>query len=129
MRKRIPAEALTYSRAKAIAAQIQNFPDIVNAFKEYPWAAKMKSVCNLHRVTIPGYMENGTPKVSILSHVLLEGIGELMLISKPWLDPTSMGEAKILVEIKVNKPFPQKISPEDTSGSVTMVDVLYSWLP
>ncbi|KAL0669012.1 hypothetical protein Bca4012_031716 [Brassica carinata] len=52
-----------------------------------------------------------------------------MLTSKPWPGPTQMGEAKILVEVKINKPFPSKVAIEDESGSITMVDVLYSWLP
>lgn len=57
------------------------------------------------------------------------GIGEPMLTSKSWLDPTQMGEAKILVEVKLNKPFPQKVALDDKSGSITMVDVVYSCLP
>lgn len=57
------------------------------------------------------------------------GLGAPMLTSKPWLDPTQIGEAKILVEVKLNKPFPPKVAIEDESGSITMVDVLYSWLP
>ncbi|KAF2608479.1 hypothetical protein F2Q68_00045942 [Brassica cretica] len=43
--------------------------------REYPWAAKMdQSLRNLHRVTKPEYMEDGTPLVNIPSHVLLEGL-------------------------------------------------------
>ncbi|CAA7027789.1 unnamed protein product [Microthlaspi erraticum] len=43
--------------------------------KDYPWAAKMNpSTRNLHRVTIPEYMDDGTPKVRIPSHVLLGGV-------------------------------------------------------
>ena len=47
-----------------------------------------------------------------------------MLTSKPWLDPT-----KILVQVKLNKAFPSKVPIKNESGSITMVDVLYSWLP
>lgn len=57
------------------------------------------------------------------------GIGAPMLTSKPWLDPTEMGEAKILVEFKLNKPFPQKVAVKDKGGSISLVDVVYSWLP
>ncbi|CAA7060779.1 unnamed protein product, partial [Microthlaspi erraticum] len=32
------------------------------------------STRNLHRVTIPEYMDDGTPKVRIPSHVLLGGV-------------------------------------------------------
>lgn len=52
-----------------------------------------------------------------------------MLTYKPRLDPTLMGEAKILVEIKLDRPFAQRVAIEDESGSVSLVDVLYSWLP
>lgn len=42
---------------------------------EYPWAAKMNpSVRNLHQVTNPSFMEDGTPKVCIPRQVLLEGV-------------------------------------------------------
>ena len=44
------------------------------ASQEYPWAAKMKSVCNLNKVTVHVYLEDGTPKVTVPSHVLLQGI-------------------------------------------------------
>lgn len=50
------------------------------------------------------------------------------ITSKSWLDPVLMDEAKIIVEVKLYKPFPQKVALEDTSGSITMVDVVYSWL-
>ncbi|XP_022550853.1 uncharacterized protein LOC106447869 [Brassica napus] len=199
-------------------------PFIKAASQEYPWAAKMKSVCNLNRVTVPEYLEDGTPKVTVPSHVILQGIqnqreyvvgqfchcfapaggestylfhipddatrkfviqrgiwhvddclmfvsawsptetitlqeiktipvwlslknipnqlysfegikwiasgiGESMLTYKPWLDTTLMGEAKILVEVKLHRPFAQRVAIEDESGSVSMVDVVYSWLP
>ncbi|VYS68211.1 unnamed protein product [Arabidopsis thaliana] len=178
--------------------------------KDYPWAAKMdQSKRNLHRVTTPDYLEDGTPLVNLPSHVLSEGIkiqkefivgqfyqcvapsgglvhavmtlwhvddclmfvstwspvanfevpeittipawltlknipnqlysfkgikwiasgiGETMLTSRPWLDPTQMGEAKILVEVKLDKPFPQRVALKEECGSITMVDVVYSWL-
>lgn len=34
---------------------------------------------------------------------IASGIGEPMLTSRPWLDPSQMGEAKILVEVKLDK--------------------------
>ena len=34
----------------------------------------MKSVCNLNRVTALEYLEDGTPKVTVPSHVLFQGI-------------------------------------------------------
>lgn len=52
---------------------------------------------------------------------LLQGICEPMLTSKPWLDPSLMGEAKILVEVKQDKSFPRKLALEDQSGSMSMV--------
>ncbi|CAF2110446.1 unnamed protein product [Brassica oleracea var. botrytis] len=60
---------------------------------------------------------------------IASGIGEPMLTSRPWLDPTQMGEAKILVEVKFDKPFPQKVALKEISGRITMVDVIYLWLP
>ena len=44
-----------------------------------------------------------------------------MLTSKPWLGPSLMGEAKILVEVKQDKSFPRKLALEDQSGSMSMV--------
>lgn len=49
-----------------------------------------------------------------------------MLFNKPWLDPTLMGETKILVEVKLDKSLSQKVAFEDKSGSIKMVDVIYS---
>lgn len=40
-----------------------------------------------------------------------------------------MGEAKILVEVKLNIHFPQKVALKDKIGLISMVDVVYSWLP
>ncbi|CAE5994066.1 unnamed protein product [Arabidopsis arenosa] len=60
---------------------------------------------------------------------IASGIGEPMLTSRPWLDPTQMGEANILVEVKLDKPFPQRVALKEECGSITMVDVVYSWLP
>ena len=57
------------------------------------------------------------------------GIGAPMLTSRPWLDPVLMGEAKILVEVKLDRPFPQQVALEDEDGLVSMVTVIYSWLP
>ncbi|KAH0925513.1 hypothetical protein HID58_017769 [Brassica napus] len=52
---------------------------------------------------------------------IASGICEPMLTSKPWLDPSLMGEAKILVEVKQDKSFPRKLALEDQSGSMSMV--------
>lgn len=60
---------------------------------------------------------------------IASGIGEPMLTYKQWLDPTLIGEEKILVEIKLDKPFAQRVAIEDESGVVSMVNVLYTWLP
>ncbi|CAN7104142.1 unnamed protein product [Brassica rapa subsp. narinosa] len=51
---------------------------------------------------------------------IASGICEPMLTSKPWLDPSLMGEAKILVEVKQDKSFPRKLALEDQSGSMSM---------
>lgn len=40
---------------------------------QFSWAAKMdQSIRNLYRTTSPSYMEDGTPKVHIPNHVLME---------------------------------------------------------
>ncbi|KAJ0229505.1 hypothetical protein HA466_0315340 [Hirschfeldia incana] len=57
------------------------------------------------------------------------GVGEPMLSYKPWLDPTTVGEAKIMVEVELDKPFPQKVAAWDKQGNFSLVDVEYSWLP
>ncbi|CAN6833306.1 unnamed protein product [Brassica oleracea] len=41
---------------------------------------------------------------------IASGICEPMLTSKPWRDPSLMGEAKILVEVKQDKSFPRKLA-------------------
>lgn len=41
----------------------------------FPWAAKMNPASrNLYRATKPEYLEDGMPKVTIPSHVLLQGL-------------------------------------------------------
>ncbi|CDY24429.1 BnaCnng04960D [Brassica napus] len=60
---------------------------------------------------------------------IASGLGELMLSHKPWLDPTMLGEAKVLVEIELDKPFPQKVAAWDKQGNYSMIDVEYTWLP
>ncbi|CAN7009786.1 unnamed protein product [Brassica rapa subsp. trilocularis] len=59
---------------------------------------------------------------------IASGVGE-MLSYKPWLDPTMIGEAKIMVEVELDKPFPQKVAAWDKQGNFSLVDVEYSWLP
>ncbi|KAJ4882489.1 Uncharacterized protein Rs2_32582 [Raphanus sativus] len=60
---------------------------------------------------------------------IASGLGEPMLSHRPWLDPTMLGEAKVLVEIELDKPFPQKIAAWDKQGNYSMIDVEYTWLP
>ncbi|KAJ4869971.1 hypothetical protein Rs2_48432 [Raphanus sativus] len=41
----------------------------------FPWAAKMNpALRNLYRATEPEYLEDGTPKVIVPTHVLLQGL-------------------------------------------------------
>ncbi|EOA18953.1 hypothetical protein CARUB_v10007587mg [Capsella rubella] len=113
----------------------------------FPWAAKMDPAArNLYRATSPEYMEDGTPKVTIPSHVLLQGLenqkeyvlgishiasglGAPMATYKPRLDPSLMGEAKILVEVELSKAFPPRITAADKKGNISMVNVEYAWVP
>ncbi|KAF2547773.1 hypothetical protein F2Q70_00021221 [Brassica cretica] len=52
-----------------------------------------------------------------------------MLTHKLRLDPTNMGETKILVEVELDKPFPKLIALDDKQGNIYLVDVEYSWIP
>lgn len=51
-------------------------PEPSNEEKErFPWAAKMDPAArNLYRAVSPEYLEDGTPKVTIPSHVMLQGL-------------------------------------------------------
>ncbi|KAJ4906530.1 CCHC-type domain-containing protein [Raphanus sativus] len=60
---------------------------------------------------------------------IASGVGEPMLSYKPWLDPTMLGEAKIMVEVELDKPFPKKVAAWDKQGNFSLIDVEYSWLP
>ncbi|CAN6841999.1 unnamed protein product [Brassica oleracea] len=62
-----------------------------------------------------------------ISHIA-SGLGEPMLTHKPRLDPTNMGEAKILVEVELDKPFPKHIALDDKQGNIFFVDVEYAWI-
>ncbi|WZZ55084.1 hypothetical protein YC2023_055191 [Brassica napus] len=60
---------------------------------------------------------------------IASALGAPMLTNKPRLDPTLMGETKILVEVELDKQFPQKIALNDKRGTISLVDVEYSWIP
>lgn len=51
-----------------------------------------------------------------------------MMIQKPWLDLKTNGRSKILVEVMLNKRFPQKVVFSDKRMLTTVMDVVYSWL-
>ncbi|KAF8083785.1 hypothetical protein N665_0751s0003 [Sinapis alba] len=63
-----------------------------------------------------------------ISHIT-SGLGEPMLTHKPRLDPTSMGEVKILVEVELDKAFPKMIALNDKQGNIFLVEVEYTWIP
>ncbi|XP_018448228.1 uncharacterized protein LOC108819674 [Raphanus sativus] len=63
-----------------------------------------------------------------LSHVA-SGLGEPMQTHKPRLDPTTLGEAKLLVEVELDKPFPKQIALDDKQGNIFLVDVEYTRIP
>jgi len=63
-----------------------------------------------------------------LSHVA-SGLGEPMQTHKPRLDPTCLGEAKLLVEVELDEPFPKQIALDDKQGNIYLVDVEYTWIP
>ncbi|CAF2014369.1 unnamed protein product, partial [Brassica napus] len=63
-----------------------------------------------------------------ISHVA-SGLGEPILTHKPRLDPTSMGEAKVLVEMELDRDFPKLIALDDKQGNIFFVNVEYTWIP
>ncbi|KAF2601405.1 hypothetical protein F2Q70_00028033 [Brassica cretica] len=52
-----------------------------------------------------------------------------MQTHKPRLDPTCLGEAKLLVGVELDKPFPKQIALDDKQGNIFLVDVEYTWIP
>ncbi|KFK23726.1 hypothetical protein AALP_AAs55280U000100, partial [Arabis alpina] len=60
---------------------------------------------------------------------IASGLGEPMATHKPRLDPTLIGEAKLMVEVELDRAFPQRIAATDSKGNLSMVEVLYSWIP
>ncbi|KAG7600559.1 hypothetical protein ISN44_As06g046480 [Arabidopsis suecica] len=63
-----------------------------------------------------------------ISHIA-SGLGAPMATYKPRLDPSLMGEAKVLVEVELSKAFPPRIAAVDKKGNISMVNVEYSWVP
>ena len=49
-----------------------------------------------------------------------------MLTHKPRLDPTNVREAKILVQVELDKPFSKFIALDDKKISIYLVEVEYS---
>ncbi|KAG7536280.1 hypothetical protein ISN44_As13g002380 [Arabidopsis suecica] len=62
-----------------------------------------------------------------ISHIA-SGLGAPMATYKPRLDPSLMGEAKVLVEVELSKAFPPRIAAADKKGNISMVNVEYSWV-
>lgn len=62
-----------------------------------------------------------------ISHIASD-LGETMLMHRPRLDLTIMGETKILVEVKLDKPFPKLIALDDKQGNIFLVVVEYTWI-
>ncbi|KAL0731059.1 hypothetical protein Bca4012_027153 [Brassica carinata] len=63
-----------------------------------------------------------------ISHVA-SGLGEPILTHKPRLYPTTMGEAKVLVEMELDRYFLKTITFDDKQGSIFLVEVEYMWIP
>lgn len=51
---------------------------------------------------------------------IASGLCAPMATNKPRLDPTLMGEAKILVEVELSRPFPKRIIVEQANRSLSM---------
>ncbi|CAN6885635.1 unnamed protein product [Brassica oleracea] len=63
-----------------------------------------------------------------ISHIA-SGLGEPILTQKPRLDPTNLGETKVLVEMELDKDFPKLIALDDKQGNIFLVKVEYTWIP
>nr|VDD32321.1 unnamed protein product [Brassica oleracea] len=63
-----------------------------------------------------------------ISHIA-SGLGEPILRQKPRLDPTNLGETKVLVEMELDKDFPKLIALDDKQGNIFLVKVEYTWIP
>ena len=59
--------------------------------------------------------------------MLLQDLENLFL--RPRLDPTSMGEAKVLAEMELDREFPKLIPLDDKQGNIFLVNVEYTWIP
>ncbi|KAG5385532.1 hypothetical protein IGI04_037002 [Brassica rapa subsp. trilocularis] len=99
--------------------QDDSSPIIKAASQEYPWAAKMKSVCNLNKVTVHVYLEDGTPKVTVPSHVLLQGIENQkeFVVGQFYYAPPGG-----LVHVVVTRIWGKKCPRETESTLVSLVD-------
>ena len=60
---------------------------------------------------------------------IASGLGEPILTHKPCLDPTSIGEAKVLVEMELDRDFSKIIALDDKQGNIFLVEVEYTWIP
>ena len=61
-----------------------------------------------------------------ISHVA-SGLGEPILTHKPRLDPTNMGEAKVLVEMELDNDFPKLIALDAKQDNIFLIKVDYTW--
>ncbi|XP_010549581.1 PREDICTED: uncharacterized protein LOC104820719 [Tarenaya hassleriana] len=59
---------------------------------------------------------------------IASGIGEPLHTDKMRLDPLSVGEAKVKVEVQLDATLPQAIEIEDEQGSVITVNAAYPWI-
>lgn len=69
------------------------------------------------------------PEVSILPVWVASGLGKPILTHKPRLDPSNMGQTKVLVEMELERDFPKLIALDDKQGHIYLVKVEYTWIP
>ncbi|XP_010541166.1 PREDICTED: uncharacterized protein LOC104814690 [Tarenaya hassleriana] len=60
---------------------------------------------------------------------IASGIGEPLHTDKMRLDPLTVGEAKVKVEVQLDAPLPESIEIEDEEGSVITINANYPWTP
>ncbi|XP_010549577.1 PREDICTED: uncharacterized protein LOC104820715 [Tarenaya hassleriana] len=60
---------------------------------------------------------------------IASGLGEPLHTERMRLDPMTIGEAKVKVEIQLGAPLPAKVEVEDDVGEVSTIEVIYAWIP
>ncbi|XP_010534689.1 PREDICTED: proline-rich receptor-like protein kinase PERK2 [Tarenaya hassleriana] len=123
----ISGKLTTETRAAAMAPPVTKFP----------WAKHLRaSSRNLPRLATPSYSEAGIPRnisaelysLKGISYIA-SGIGEPLHTERMRVDPSSVGEACVKVEIQLGSTLPDLVEIEDDKGGIIGIKVNYAWIP